>query len=163
MLKPACVLLLGLVTTSLAKMEGFIVGGSFAEIEKHPHSAFLTIHCVSDDGVTSGWICGSSIVNQHILLTAAHCLFGCSYNSHIGVNLGNENRQSGQVYFSYSFAIHEEYNPQSSANDLCLIRLEKPILLGKRASRVALMRRPPYSEKATVAGWGAIDVSIKIV
>lgn len=156
----SCVLLLSLVTSTLAKMEGFIVGGSFANISQHAHSAFLKIHCVSDRGVKTGFICGSSIVNQYILLSAAHCIYGCTSQSHIGINLGNENRQRGQTYQAHSFAIHEDFSLKTSQNDICLLKLKYPISLHKKATRIALMEKPPYGEKATVAGWGMIDVNI---
>lgn len=160
MFKSTCVLLLGF-TTALAKMEGFVVGGSYAKIKHHSHSAFLSINCASSDGIKRGFICGSSIVNQNILLTAAHCLYGCTIESYIRVNLGSENRQRGQVLSSFSFVIHENYNPWTSANDICLIRTNKLIVFGDTVTRVAIMRKVkvPYNEKATVAGWGFIDAS----
>lgn len=160
MLKPTCVLLLSLFALARAEMEGFIVGGQHAKIINHAHSVYLDLYCVSSiDNSKSGWMCGASVLNQEILLTAGHCLYTCNDESHININIGNENWEDGQVYLLYSFLIHEDYNPQTQANDICLVRGQKPLKLSGKASRVALMKRPPYSEMATVAGWGVTDVS----
>lgn len=163
MLKLAFIILLGSVTTALAVMEGFIVGGKFANINNHAHSAFLNVNCVLDGGKRAAWICGSSIVNQQILLTAAHCLYECTYESHIGINLGSEHRNRGRTYTTYSFVVHEDYNSKTSSNDISLIRVDNPLLLSMKITRVALMKRPPYTERATVAGWGMVDVSTLVI
>ncbi|KOB74130.1 Chymotrypsin-1 [Operophtera brumata] len=160
MLKLTCVLILSLVASARSAMEGFIVGGQYAKIDNFAHSVFLDIYCVSKvDNSTSGWICGASVVNQKILLSAAHCLHDCSHRSHISIHVGNANSDRGQIYSLYSFVIHEGYNAQTNVNDICLVRVRSPLKFSRKASRVALMRAPPYTEKATVAGWGVIDVS----
>lgn len=141
-------------------MEGFIVGGNYANIELHAHSAFLNIYCVTDDGNRTGFVCGSSVVNQRIILTAAHCLSGCNSYSHVTVNLGDEHRHKGKAYTVFSFMLHEDYSPLTSSNDISLLQVEKAIELNKKTGRVALMRNPPYSELAKVAGWGMVDVSL---
>lgn len=163
MVKQTCILLLSMVASASTKMEGFVVGGQFANIEHHAHSAFLSVYCVSDTGNKTGWICGSSVVNQMILLTAGHCLYGCSANSHIAVNLGNEHRHKGKIYSAFSYMVHENYSPKTSLNDISLLRVDRAMTLNKKISRVALMRKPPYSELAKVAGWGYVDVSYVIL
>lgn len=160
MLRPTCVLLLGLFAFVRAAMEGFIVGGQMANILHHAHSAFLNVNC-NANGDIYVWICGASIVNQNILLTAGHCLAGCSYQSHITINLGDEHRDRGRTYSAYSFMVHEHYDQVTSTNDICLLRVASSLTLNSKSSRVALMKRPPYSENAKVAGWGMVDVSSK--
>lgn len=66
------------------KMEGFIVGGDYAQIDFFPHSVFLTAECKDDS-----WICGSSVINQKVLLTAAHCLYGCKKKFTVDAYAGN--------------------------------------------------------------------------
>lgn len=53
------------------KMEGFIVGGESTHIHSFPHAVYLEL------ATNRKWICGSAILTQDILLTAAHCLFSC--------------------------------------------------------------------------------------
>lgn len=52
-------------------MEGFVIGGSNSKIVDYPHSVFINANCDSE------WICGGAILNQRMVITAAHCLFGC--------------------------------------------------------------------------------------
>lgn len=160
MLRPTCALLLCLVAPARTAMEGFIVGGEMADINKHAHSAFLQIVCVTDDAEKPrSWICCGSILNQKILLTAGHCLYGCTPLSRVKINLGDEHKDRGQINSMHSFMIHEEYNPQKNKNDICLVKVRKPLTLGKTVRRVALLRKPPYNEWGMVAGWGLINVS----
>lgn len=79
-------------------MEPYVVGGDFTDIAHFPHSVFLDINCMSN-----GWICGSSILNQRILLTAAHCVFACKRDWQIDGYAGHENLN--KVYVTFLFQI----------------------------------------------------------
>lgn len=52
-------------------MEAFIVGAENARIDNFPHAVYLEL------STNRKWICGSAILNQDIILTAAHCLYTC--------------------------------------------------------------------------------------
>lgn len=58
-------------------MEGNVVGGVSTEIQKYPHSVFLDGRCRA----AGHWICGSAVLNQRILLTAAHCVTDCDWKN----------------------------------------------------------------------------------
>lgn len=150
---------LSLAVAIRAQMEGFIVGGSYAKIEKHPYAAFLGINCVYQYGLESQWGCGSSIINQRILLTVAHCLDECSPKTRIVVRLGNEDRKNGTIRSTNGIVVHAKYNATTSDCDIALIRMSRSLTFNERISRVAIMRMPPYSEPAEVAGWGLTNVS----
>lgn len=153
--------ILSLVVTIQAQMEGFIVGGDLTSIKRYPHSAFLTVTCVSEQPVPKRvtWICGSSIVNQRLLLTAGHCVYPCGSGTRIMVNMGNEYRFYGTSRTSTGFILHEKYCPNNSASDIALIKMSRPVQFNTKISRVAIMKWPPYSEPANLAGWGMTDVS----
>ncbi|KOB74132.1 Uncharacterized protein OBRU01_02159 [Operophtera brumata] len=158
MLKPTCVVLLGLFASARAAMEGFVAGGQYAKIANQAHSVFLDVlqHVSKEES----WMCGSSILNQQLLLTAGHCCHGCSYASRIKIHVGSANRELGDIHDFHDFVIHENFNRQSLVNDICLVKVRTPLTLRSNAvTRVALNRYPPYGETATVAGWGVIDVS----
>ncbi|KAG6450449.1 trypsin delta [Manduca sexta] len=143
-------------------MEGFIVGGSHALITRYPHSAFMNANCVTSDKKTLKWICGASIVNQQVLLTAAHCLASCTSSSSIRINVGSENKQRGIINSVSSFLVHEDYSAKSSYADIGLIKMSRRLNFGSKISRVALMRKPPQGEIASVAGWGLTDEDLTV-
>ncbi|XP_063530026.1 hypodermin-B-like [Cydia strobilella] len=137
------------------KHEGFIVGGAVVEsIKKFPHVAFLNLK-VPDSNLE--FICGSSILNQLILLTAAHCLDGITKGT---ASVGNLNRESGTLYRIASFRLHEQWVTDDLVNnndDIALCKLKKPLIFGSNVKRVVLMKDPPIAGAADLAGWGATD------
>lgn len=143
------------------KMKPFIVGGQYAKIDDFPYSVFFSIECVTDEG-TVKWICGGSILNQYLTLTAAHCLAHCSPRSYITVFFGNENLLNGHTTTTYSFATHKRYCEHTGFSDIALARLKTELVFDSTVSRVVLMPQPPYREEAVVAGWGVINVSNSI-
>lgn len=139
-------------------MEGFIVGGEDAEIEKYPHSVLAKINCLEEDGTREHFTCGSSIINQQILLSAAHCLHGCTSHSTVGLFVGYAIRESRPQRHSFAAVLHQQYSSTTFENDIMLIVMDSPLDLNQKAARVAIMRRPPYTEPAVVAGWGVTNV-----
>ncbi|CAF4787220.1 unnamed protein product [Pieris macdunnoughi] len=131
--------------------EGFVVRGDKAQIEYFAHSVFLSIR---DFG--GAYVCGSSILNQKILLTAAHCFESCSA-SNVNAFVGNAHKSRGLKYRVSSFKIHENYDEDEIKNDIGLAVLERPLALGDNVKRVAILKSPPNKKLAIVAGWGLID------
>lgn len=138
-------------------MEGFIVGGEYASIEDFPHAAFLSITCVSDD-VTEKFSCGSSILNQVILLTAGHCVANCLPGSKILVSVGSSIKNSKHIYQVAAFVNHPLYDEEEFRNDIALAALTVPLIYSKAVSRVVLPQVGIYDEMAVLAGWGITDV-----
>ena len=64
-----------LVMRSNCKMEPFVVGGVYITIKDYPHCIFLAVDC------SKPWICGASVLNQNILITAAHCVHICDVDN----------------------------------------------------------------------------------
>ncbi|CAK1583417.1 unnamed protein product [Parnassius mnemosyne] len=133
-------------------MEPFIVGGHFTKISKFPHSVFLDIECKSN------WICGSSVLNQKVLLTAAHCLFECKMRWKISCYAGDEDlRKANVIREAAGFKIHEKYNDKSMANDIAILYLKNNLPLNRYIKRVIIRRSHPAGVLANVAGWGVTD------
>ncbi|XP_072929565.1 duodenase-1-like [Epargyreus clarus] len=131
-------------------MEGKIVGGAYTEITKFPHAVFLSITC----GHLS-MICGGSIVNQHIILTAAHCLAECIENMSVDVYAGHENlREVTVIRNGLRTAIHKEFSEDTLMNDIALVLLSQKLPLNYRIKRVIIKRNHPEKLIACVAGWG---------
>ncbi|CAB3250515.1 unnamed protein product [Arctia plantaginis] len=150
-------ILLACVALSECEMEPFVVGGGRADIHDFPYIAYLGIKCSQDDDDGELYFCGSSIINQRITLTAAHCLFYCTENSSITVAVGNAHINGGVLSTARSFLIHEHYSQQTVDNDIALVLVTTAFIFSDSVSRVALMPRPPHNELARLAGWGLRD------
>lgn len=142
------------------RMEPFVVGGEDADIKAFPHSTFTYIKCFEGSNTeSSNWICGGSILNERIVMTAAHCLYGCSRKSKFTVSVGHKNLKKGVVSTIRNYLIHPHYNNEITINDVALMTVKTELKFGKKVKRLALMENPPYYERAQIAGWGMTNVS----
>lgn len=159
-----CVSILSLLTIVKGdhKMEPFIVGGSYAKIEDFAHAAFLAITCDRNTG-TEHFSCGASVLNQVILLTAAHCLEDCLATSSMLVAVGVVNKRGPFTHEVSHFVIHPLYDGEQVANDIALAAVAEPLTLSRKVKRVVIMEDPPYQEISSVAGWGVTDVICLLV
>ncbi|XP_061707690.1 hypodermin-B-like [Cydia pomonella] len=138
--------------TNRTSLTGKIVRGEFSSIINFPHSAFVAINCENRFST-----CGASILNQAILLTAAHCISKCTEECNIKAYFGSERKSTGYERNVISFKIHEHYNTDTKAYDIALMRLEKDLQFSKKVKRVIIMKKPPKYDIAEIAGWGWID------
>lgn len=153
------VLVFKLSLETKTQMESRVNNGERVPITSSPHSVFLTIN--SNLGT---FVCGSSVINQKILLTAAHCIEYCVDNCvDSSAYAGSATKKKGVKVNFLRTIIHEKYSRKKIKNDIGLVLLESPLLLGKSIKRVALLRKPPASRFATIAGWGLINVSFFLV
>lgn len=138
--------------------EGYIVGGKYARIQDFPHSAFLMISCYKME--YRDFTCGASILNQLILLTAAHCFEDCEMGTKVLVSVGDRKKTRGKFYNVGKFANHGEYNGRIMKNDIAMAILTKPLVFSSSVKRVILSPNGIYEEPALVAGWGITNVII---
>ncbi|XP_061707984.1 trypsin eta-like [Cydia pomonella] len=135
----------------IGKQEGFIVGGDYVQsVTDYPHVALLSI--VKNDGSES--FCGSSILNQIILLTVAHCFDDVVRATALA---GSLDRKKGKLYRIDRYRQHKQWQIKNVINDIALVRLKIPLSFGKTVKRVIVMKNPPKAIIAEVAGWGATD------
>lgn len=140
-------------------LEPRVVNGQRVSITNFAHSAFLSIAAENNS-----FVCGASVLNQNMLLTAAHCIDTCDLNCrNAAAFFGNENKREGLKFNIAAIKIHEKYNTTKINNDIGLLLLEGELVLNKFVMRVVLMRRPPVTTIGVVAGWGLIDVSVLVV
>ncbi|XP_047987196.1 chymotrypsin-1-like [Leguminivora glycinivorella] len=136
----------------IGKQEGFIVGGEFVNsVNNFPHVAAL----VMSEEDSEETLCGSSILNQKILLTAAHCLITAV---NITAHAGTLDKYKGNIHRVDRVKVHKQYDDFTVANDIGLVRLKKPLSLGKTMKKVILMKKPPKVKMAEVAGWGLTNI-----
>lgn len=141
-----------------ANFEGYIVGGRYARMQDFPHSAFLAISCYKMG--YQDFTCGSSILNQLILLTAAHCFEDCGIGTKVLVSVGDRKKTRGRFYDVGKFANHGEYNGYLMKNDIAMAILTQPLVFSSTVKRVVLSPYGIYDEPALVAGWGVTNVII---
>lgn len=161
---PTCCLILIIVPAIRADMENFIVGGTYASIQKHPHVAFMNIVGNTTDGMEpTFWTCGASILNQELLLTAAHCVRRFK-SGIISIRVGHSNKKLGIARTAKAFVYHEDYISHKNYADIAIVKMSKPVVFNLRVKRVAIVKKnPPYSETARLAGWGLTNVSKKVL
>lgn len=135
----------------------YLVVGKRAQIKDFPHSALLSVMCFNTHAMY--WQCGASIVNQGVMLTAAHCVQGCTKGDEMSVSVGSSDMTKGIKSRVTSFYAHVNFDAVELDNDIALLKLKTDLKLNHRRGRVALMKTPPYTEKALVAGWGLVQVS----
>ncbi|KAJ8735783.1 hypothetical protein PYW07_007403 [Mythimna separata] len=114
--------LLALAVTAVAAVPAHpqrIVGGSVTTIGQYPHMAAAL---VSNDGVNFRQNCGSTILNNRSVLTAAHCTIGHAANRW-RFRVGSTFANSGGIVHNLAFIInHPSYNPQTYNNDVAIMR-----------------------------------------
>ncbi|XP_063529660.1 hypodermin-A-like [Cydia strobilella] len=141
----------------IGKQEGFIVGGDYVDsVKDFPHVAALsTIYSEGEDEERGEDFCGSSILSQNILLTAAHCLDNVVK---VTAFVGSLDWKRGKLHRIDRYQQHKQWGINTIGNDIGLVRLKKPLSFGKTVKRVILMKKPPKAKTAELTGWGATDV-----
>ena len=140
---------------------GAIVGGQPATRD-YPHMAALEFR--QDDGDYS-FICGASLVRENVVLTAAHCVQDdpdtASREDDAGryrLLIGTRDRQQGGERIDADRLVdHPQYDGDSGAYDVALLRLSRATTLGSPI-RIAADADAEFFEpgdEATIIGWGA--------
>ena len=61
---------------------------------------------------------------------------------------------------TYSHIIHPDYNANNINNDVCLLKLDKPLNLTATVKPIKLNRREDWTDEyMMVSGWGTLTVS----
>ena len=143
----AAVVVLGLVTATSFwnPAADAVVGGSDVEQGEHQYMA-----AVLEGG---SQLCGGSVIARRWVLTAAHCI---DPDGDYSVAVGDVDWTEGREIAVDRAIVHPAYNPDTSANDVALLRLVAD-------ARVPTLRIPgPPADRfevtgtpAVVVGWGS--------
>ncbi|XP_062996627.1 trypsin-like [Elgaria multicarinata webbii] len=123
-----------------------IIGGSECEPHSQPWQAFLF-----DAHLTR---CGGALIDERWVITAGHCLRG-SLTVHLGEHdLHKQN--VGEQHCKIVKAIrHPEFEPVTLKNDIMLLRLDPPAILGGTVRAVPMAKEcAPIGTQCVVSGWG---------
>ncbi len=136
-----------------------IVGGKPAAPNEYPWQASLVVSWIAD--ASQAHFCGGSIYNNQWIVTAAHCLVGLEA-ADVHVVAGTNFLSSGvQRVNATRLIVHDGYNDLSKDEDIALVELKTPLLLGTAMQQIPVLE--PAAEDAllvkdkmlTVTGWGA--------
>jgi secreted trypsin-like serine protease len=131
-----------------------IIGGGKASNGEYPFMVALLKRNVADR--YQAQFCGGSLIGENVVLTAAHCVYGRAANRLdllIGTNvLGGT---GGARIHAQSIHIHPNYNPNTSNNDIAIVRMASSYMAPTLPIQPA--NQPGLSAGgriATVIGWG---------
>lgn len=145
--------LVALAVVALAALAAFqgpradaVVGGTAVPPGKHAYVAALL------DG--GDQICGSSVIAQRWVLTAAHCVVDADA-ADLSVAVGSVDWTAGRVIPITRIVVHHAYDSGTSANDVAVLELASDA--GVPALRLPAVNAGPESggTPAVVAGWGS--------
>lgn len=134
--------------------EGRIVGGEEATPYSIPYQVSFQIY--------GSHSCGGAILDESNILTAAHCCDGLD-PSYAGIVAAEHSREEVEGFEQErdvsEIIVHESFDYSTISNDICILKLSRPLELGDKASGVALPEQGEQFQAgstAIVSGWGTL-------
>lgn len=134
-----------------------IVGGRDTSIEEYPWQ--ITLRRKGSPELTFKHSCGGSVLNERVVLTAAHCIINRNPKEYVVVaGTSHKSGSDGVLTRVAKFVWHERYNSSIYDNDVALIHLESPLPLNHHSIvPVSLASEIPNAgDVVTITGWGAL-------
>lgn len=130
-----------------------IVGGFAINITQAPYQVSLRYR--------ESHSCGASILSDHVIITAAHCLYHERSPRPLNIAAGSTTRvpMTGQDIQVARFILHPLYvDDQSYDYDVAIIILAGQLQFNDHVQPIPLAtKRPRSGTKALVSGWGHLE------
>ncbi|KYN22990.1 Mite allergen Der p 3 [Trachymyrmex cornetzi] len=104
--------------------------------------------------------CGGVIIDKDHVLTAAHCVFGANPSEFSVVAGTTDLRKRHSRHLVQSIFVHEGFDSPPYANDIALLRLQKPLKFSSRICPVDLPKQNQTVKEGSIAevsGFGIIS------
>ena len=166
--KSVIISIAGLITSVLANfawangVTARIVNGEVASSGDIPWQVAI-LHDLSDPFNSQS--CGGTILNEEWVLTAAHCYGPDAPVTYVAAGMTNLNQIPSEALTSeVTWIVHEGYSPESSDNDIALLRLKTPFDLSACPNCMAIdpvtsrneSEAMPEGTYGVVSGWGSL-------
>ncbi|XP_023243444.1 transmembrane protease serine 9-like [Centruroides sculpturatus] len=128
-----------------------IVGGQYTD------TTYIPWICGLFNGKSSRCICGCTIISEHFVLTASHCLQSVQNARKIKIKVGNAYINKGTTH-SVTRAYHY-FSKWSTDYDICLLKVTSPFTFNAHVQPACLPTKKMCEKRyenypAMVAGWG---------
>uniref|UniRef100_A0A240PK25 Peptidase S1 domain-containing protein n=1 Tax=Anopheles christyi TaxID=43041 RepID=A0A240PK25_9DIPT len=140
------------------RMMGRIFGGIEANIMDVPYQLSLRRF--------DSHICGASVVDRSLAITAAHCVTPKPSPDIITLKGGSTNRtdDAGEIFVVIEIIRHPTFNSNTYHNDVALIRIEGTFDGLDNIAPIALHTQPIYASNlnpiyCSVSGWGLTNMN----
>ncbi|KAI8441972.1 hypothetical protein MSG28_005642 [Choristoneura fumiferana] len=132
-----------------------IIGGHNVSITDAPYMAAL---------YSKGkFVCGGTIIHDMFVLTSAHCVRNSIKPRKVIIGADRLKADDDKVVIGVKEEFcHENYHPDPETNDICLLKLYKPIPFGPKIAKVDLPSQDfqiPGGLLVNVTGWGITSPS----
>lgn len=132
-----------------------IIGGHIARPHSRPYMAFIKFLTEK-----SSKRCGGTLVRRDSVLTAAHCK-GRDMYVILGAHNISKKEQDQQVIPVEKAIPHPDYDSNSYANDIMLLKLKRKATMTKAVKPLSLpglRSRLRPGQVCSVAGWGKVQI-----